>query len=261
MTSYGMPIWYELMTTDVDGARRFYGDVVGWTATSFPVEAGAGGEYVIWNADDGTGVGGLIALPDGAPFGAGWFAYFHVADVDAKARENEAAGGRTHMPASDMPGVGRMAMVEDAKGIVFYLMTPDPATADQPSTSFHDALPQRCSWNELVTTDHKAMLPVYGTLFGWVSNEAMPMGDMGDYSFIDCGGTRLGAMMDRADPAQPLRWTFYFRVPYVDAAVARITAGGGRVIDGPMDVPGGQRALVAVDPQGAAFGLASGERQ
>lgn len=255
----GMPIWYELLTSDVEGAKRFYGDIVGWTTTVFP-SPGGGMDYTILNVGE-TGVGGLAGLPDGAPTGPGWFAYFHVADVDAKVAENEAAGGKTHMPATDLPGVGRIAMIADPQGIVFYLMAPAPSMGDQQSTSFSANLPGRCSWNELVTTDQTTALPYYSALLGWTSKEAMPMGEMGDYTFLDCGETRIGAMMDRASPDQPLKWTFYFAIPDVDAAVDKVKAGGGTVIMGPMDVPGGQRIILAIDPQGASVGFVSGERQ
>ena len=258
-TRTGMPIWYELITTDVDAAKRFYGDIVGWTTTTFPSPAG-GTPYNILNYGE-TGVGGLMTLPDGAPTGPGWFAYFHVADVDAGVAQTEQAGGKTHMPATDLPGVGRIAMLADPQGVVFYLMTPDPSIGDQESTSFSANLPGRCSWNELVTSDQKAALPFYSSLLGWTSTEAMPMGEMGDYTFVDCGDVRLGAMMDRASPDQPLKWTFYFAIPDVDATVDKVKAGGGNVIMGPMDVPGGQRIIVAVDPQGASVGFVSGERQ
>lgn len=261
-TSTGMPIWYELITTDTEAATAFYGELVGWTTQEMPTAPGLP-PYTIWEATDGgtkTGVGGLVPRPAEATIPAGWYAYFSVADVDAKIAENAAAGGRTHMGGYDIPHVGRIALVEDAQGIVFYLMTPTPPTPGATSTSFSGTLPQRCAWNELVTTDHKAALPYYRDLLGWVSNEAMPMGAMGDYSFIDAGGIQIGAMMDRSASEQPLKWTFYFRVPSADAAAEQVKALGGQVIMGPMDVPGGQRIIVAVDPQGASVGFVSGAR-
>lgn len=259
-TPTGMPIWYELITTDVDAAKKFYGDIVGWTTTAFPSPDG-GMQYNIFNVGE-TGVGGLAGLPEGAPTGGpAWLSYFYVANVDASVAEVEKAGGKTHMPPTDLPGVGRIALVNDPQGVLFYVMTPDPSMPDQESTVFSANLPGRCSWNELVTSDQKAALPFYSSLLGWTSKEAMPMGEMGDYTFIDCGGVRLGAMMDRASPEQPLKWTFYFAIPDVDAAVDKVKAHGGTVIMGPMDVPGGQRIILAVDPQGASVGFVSGERQ
>lgn len=262
-TQVGLPIWYELMTPDSAAAKRFYGDIVGWTTQDMPTDPGLP-PYVIWHAAGGdapVGVGGMVELPPGDGPPTGWYAYFSVADVDAKVKENEGAGGKTHLAGHDIPYVGRIALVEDPQGIVYYLMTPTPPTPDAVSTSFSETLPQRCSWNELTTTDHKKALGYYGELLGWRSTEAMPMGDMGDYSFVDVGNTRIGAMMDRSSPEQPTKWTFYFKVPDVDAAAEQVKAGGGQVLMGPMEVPGGQRIILAVDPQGASVGFVSGERQ
>ncbi|RDE05867.1 VOC family protein [Sphingomonas aracearum] len=256
----GMPIWYELMTPDVDAAKAFYGAVVGWTFTPFAVP-GEGMEYTIVEVD-GQGVAGMMPRPAEAPIPAGWYAYFHVEDLDAKAGEVTAAGGKVHMPASDIPNVGRIALVEDAQGVAFYLMRPSPPPGIEgvENTAFSETLPGRVAWNELVTTDSKAALGFYGDLLGWTSTEAMPMGPMGDYSFVDCGITRLGAMMDQASPDQPKRWGFYFSIPDVDAAATQVAELGGTVLMGPMEVPGGQRIVVATDPQGCPVGFVSGER-
>lgn len=259
MTTYGKPIWYELNSPDPEAAKRFYGDIAGWTTTSFP---GMGGEpYTIWNANgEGSGIGGLINMPDfaAAPI---WLAYFHVEDVDARTAEVVAAGGKTYMEPSDIPQVGRIALVEDPQGAIFYLMKPASDMGDQESTAFSPTLMGRCAWNELVVPDQEKALPFYKDLLGWVSNEAMPMGPMGDYSFLDVGDTRIGAMMNRSAPDQPVKFTFYFAIPDVDAAVDKVKAGGGSIIMGPMDVPGGQRIIVTVDPTGASVGFVSGEHR
>ena len=253
-TMFGMPIWYDLMTTDTAAAARFYGDVVGWTTSRMD----APGDYTLWHAEDGAGVGGMMALPEGMPAGPGWSVYFHVADVDATIVAVETAGGSVVMPPQDVPGAGRFAMVADPQGVTCYVMTPKPAEPGE-TVSFSPTLPQRCAWNELVTTDQHAALPFYAAVFGWTSTSAMPMGEMGDYSFIDCGDVQIGAMMNRQSPDQPTRWSFYFHIADVDAAMATITAGGGQVVMGPMDVPGGQRIIVAIDPQGASVGFVSGD--
>ncbi len=253
-TGYGMPIWYDLMTTDTAAAARFYGDVVGWTTSAFDAQGG----YTVWNADDGTGVGGMMAMPKGMPGGPGWSVYFHVADVDRAVTGIAAAGGAILMPAQDVPGAGRFALVADPQDVSFYVMTPQ-ATEPGESISFSPTLPQRCAWNELITTDQDAALPFYAKLFGWTSTSSMPMGEMGDYSFIDCGDVQIGAMMKRPSPDQPARWSVYFHIRDVDAAAATITASGGQVVMGPMDVPGGQRIIVAIDPQGAQVGFVSGD--
>jgi predicted enzyme related to lactoylglutathione lyase len=85
----------------------------------------------------------------------------------------------------------------------------------------------------------------------------MPMGEMGDYSFIanaESNGEPIGAVMKAPGQTQ-LGWGFYFRVPDVAAAKASVEAAGGKVLQGPMEVPGGEWVLNAQDPEGVAFGL------
>jgi predicted enzyme related to lactoylglutathione lyase len=85
----------------------------------------------------------------------------------------------------------------------------------------------------------------------------MDMGDMGKYHMFARGAGLAGGMM-RKPPAMaqvPAFWAFYFRVPDVDAAAERVKASGGKILNGPMEVPGGDRVVNCMDPQGAAFSL------
>jgi len=251
----GSFIWYELMTSDPDGAASFYADIVGWTVSGFEGGTDTKGYRIFWAGNEG--IGGLMQLPEGAPTRPGWFAYLYVADVDAKAEAIVAAGGRVHMPPTDLEGVGRIAMVADPQGLVFYLMNPK---SPDPNAESHVFAPDRighCAWNELVTPSLSSALDFYVDQLGWTKAEAMSMGPMGDYQFIDHGRQRLGAMMQTHGDWQP-RWTFYFRVADVDALVDRIGARGGKVTMAPHDVPGGGRILLGIDPQGADFALVSG---
>lgn len=245
----GTYIWYELLTTDPDAAADFYTKIVGWTVR----DAGMGGgmDYRLLAAPDAD-VGGLMTLPQGAPMAAGWLGYVGVSDVDAKTRQVTELGGAVHMPPHDIPGVGRFSMVADPQGVVFYLMRGD---SEQPSTAFKPAAEGHCAWNELISADHKAALDFYIKLAGWEKGDAMPMGEMGDYRFINHGGEMIGAAMDRPKDGPPARWNYYFRVNGIDAAAERIAKNGGTVTFGPMEVPGGLWAINGVDPQGANFGL------
>lgn len=249
----GMPVWYELMTSDADGAQAFYADVVGWSIA--PSGMAATGDYRILTAPDGQGAGGLMPLPAGAPIQPGWFAYIGVDDVDAVAEQVVKLGGRVHTPPQDIPGVGRFAFVADPQGLAFYIMRGDSTESSQ---AFHVNAPGHCGWNELVTSDHTSALAFYGTLFGWQNNESMPMGEMGDYCFIDHAGQRIGAIMT-AGAGWPTRWSCYFNVPSIDAAILRIGTGGGSVMIGPQEVPGGMHIVIGTDPQGAAFALVGGK--
>jgi predicted enzyme related to lactoylglutathione lyase len=82
----------------------------------------------------------------------------------------------------------------------------------------------------------------------------MPMGDMGDYRFIDHHGLGLGAISGLMPGQQP-HWRYYFRVPSVSKAKEAAEAKGGKIAMGPMEVPGGDHILIGFDPQGAEFAL------
>jgi len=121
----GSFIWYELMTPDPAGSKRFYDAVVaGWT-----IEAQPSGDmdYRMITRSDGGNSGGVLRLTEemqGHGARPCWLGYLGVPDVDAAVARVEEDGGRTLMPGHDIRGVGRIAMVTDPDGAPFYLMTP-----------------------------------------------------------------------------------------------------------------------------------------
>jgi hypothetical protein len=250
----GAFIWYELITPDPDGAKTFYDAVVGWTIDSQAIPGPI--DYRMIVRSGGGHAGGLQRLtPEMAAAGGrpGWLGYIGVEDVDATATRIAAAGGMIIAPPTDVPGAGRVALVTDPQGAPFYIMR--GATEGATSDVFSPEAIGCCGWNELVTSDQAAALGFYGDMFGYASNHAMPMGAMGDYAFLEHHGVTIGAMMPQPPGAPPPRWNFYFRVASIDAAIQAITAGGGRIINGPHEVPGGDHVLTGIDPQGAAFAL------
>jgi predicted enzyme related to lactoylglutathione lyase len=112
------------------------------------------------------------------------------------------------------------------------------------------------AWHELYTTDAKAAMNVYSELFGWTPDDAFDMGPMGKY-YMFRRAHRLGGMMNKpTDMATvPNNWGIYFRVPDINAGAEKVKANGGQVLNGPMEVPGGEQIVNALDPQGAAFSL------
>ena len=238
-------IWYELLTSDLDAAIAFYGDVVGWTVAPSQTP---GMDYRMIKAGD-TDIGGMMAVPD-AGMPPGWFGYVNVADVDAEVSAFEAAGGKVMWPANDLEGVGRMAMVGDPQGAAIYVMKPS-MTGE--SLSFSRTAAGHCGWNEYHATDNLSALDFYAGRLGWEKSRSMDMGPSGTYEVFSSDGVDIGGMLNNPLPQQA--WLFYFNVGDIDAAVERVTKGGGAIQLPPMEVPGGQWATVARDPQGAMFGL------
>ena len=255
----GSFIWYELMTTDPDAAAAFYGPVVGWTFAAHSSPEAGGMDYRMIQRSDGGMAGGVLKLTDDMKSGGArpcWLPYLQVADVDAEVSAIEKEGGKALMPATDLD-VGRIAMLADPQGIPIYIMKPIPPEGKEDAASdvFSETEAQRVRWNELASPDQAASMDFYARHFGFEFNEKMPMGEMGDYWFIHHRGTRLGAISPQMNEQQPAMWLFYFGVPSVADAKAKIEAGGGQVMMGPMEVPGGDWIVIASDPQGAAFGL------
>ena len=260
---HGDFIWYELLTSDAQAAQHFYGKVLGWR---FADSGQPTVDYRIVQAN-GEGVAGLMQITDEMRAGGArpiWLGYILVDDVDAAIERLVASGGAVHMAAMDMPDVGRIAMVADAQGAPFYLMRPiPPATgAGKESRAFAltEPLVGHCAWNELASADPDAAIAFYTALCGWRQEGEMDMGPMGKYRFFHHGPTMIGAVMPKPEPMPASMWSFYHRVADIDDAVAAIGAGGGQVIVEPQQIPGGDYALNAIDPQGAPFGLVGKRR-
>jgi len=255
-SAQGSHIWYELMTTDPDGAKAFYDAIVpGWAiGERLPGDQ----DYRMIGRSDGGFAGGVLRLTkDMIDNGAKptWLGYIGVDDVDATVGQIEAKGGKVLMPAFDIPQ-GRIAMVTDPQGNPFYVMKPTPPTGDEKKVSdvFSSTEEQRVGWNELSTPDPAAARGFYGDLFGWKSDEFMDMGEYGEYRFFDHGGTRIGAVSGMVS-GDSQGWRYYIRVPSIPKSVEAVNAGGGSIAMGPMEVPGGDNIIIGHDPQGAEFAL------
>jgi predicted enzyme related to lactoylglutathione lyase/AcrR family transcriptional regulator len=248
-------IWYELITSDLEAAARFYGDVAGWSMSAV---GAPGRDYRQWSIGGET-IGGAMALSaEAAANGMRpvWLGYLNVDDVDDSVARIVAAGGAAHMPAWDIPGVGRIAMVGDPQGAAFYVMAP---VGEGPSPSFAPGRPGHGGWHELHTTDWRSALAFYGERFGWAEANAMDMGAMGTYQLFKAGGDAIGGMMNSPAYPRPM-WLYYFNVDDIHAAKSRVEASGGTILNGPHEVPGGSWVVQAQDPQGAMFALVGANR-
>jgi predicted enzyme related to lactoylglutathione lyase len=249
-TVLGRPLWYELMTTDMKAAESFYRSVVGWTTSPFE---GAAHPYTMFNRTGDVPAAGVMTRPpevNAPPF---WAMYIGVPRLEEAAARITGLGGSECTPVIDVPNVGRMQMVKDPQGAFFYIY--EPASADQQPEAAAEV--GEASWHELMTTDAPAAMTFYQEIFGWQPSEAMDMGPAGKYQMFNRPHGMIGGMMNTPPEMAhvPPNWQIYFRVPDINAAVERIKAGGGQILNGPMEVPGGSWIVNAMDPQGAAFSL------
>lgn len=256
-------IWYELLTPDAAASKRFYDAVVGWDVQTETVAPGL--DYRMIRRSDGRDTAGLMTLTDEMrSHGARpvWLGYLHAPDVDPTVDAVQADGGKVMMQPWDQPGVGRLAMVTDPQGAPFYLMSPEPMPdgADGTSDAFSVDQPQHVRWNELSTSDPDGAIAFYIRHFGWRQEGDMDMGELGKYQFLYQGGTMIGAVMPRMPQMPMSTWTFYIGVDDIDRATEAVRAGGGQVLQEPIEIPGGEYSINALDPAGAAFGLVGPRR-
>ena len=281
--------WYELMTSDPKAAGKFYSDVVGWTTQE--MSSPDGSSYTTFNIGN-VGMAGMLTVPGHTA----WIGYISVDDVDAHIEKIVEAGGKLWRPATDIPGMLRFAAPQpvapwtEPLDATRYGPTAQrrpfmdgPTTIPEPSIPGEGTLnlnvftpnpamppPQRpappapgtISWHELYTTDLDAGFDFYQKMFGWTKLNDMDMGPMGTYRIFDQGDHKEmgdGGMMIKPPQAPVSSWNFYFSVDSIKAAVGRVESGGGKVVNGPMQVPGGGWIIQGQDPQGAMFSLVSSQ--
>jgi predicted enzyme related to lactoylglutathione lyase len=246
-TKVGHFVWYDLLTESPDAAVAFYTHVVGWT--SQPFERG----YTMFQGSQGP-LAGTVQLPEalkkmGAP--PHWTSNVEVADVDATVAKVRELGGRVYAEPQDYPTVGRLAVIADPQGATINVLKPN-----DPLKPHDSSKPGEFTWSELVTSAHEAAFRFYATLFGWKKQRDFDMGAMGKYLIYGVDDRDLGGMFTKSkDMPMPPAWLYYVQVADLDAALARAKSKDARLLNGPMDVPGGARIAQLLDPQGAAFAL------
>ena len=249
-TLLGRPVWYELMTTDPSAAEKFYDKVVGWSSAPFQ---GSPEPYTVFKRSGDVQVAGLMKTPDGMNMPPFWSMYVAVPNLEEAVTHITRLGGSELSGIIDVPTVGRMQMLKDPQGAAFYIIQPTPRE-ERPEVA-----PQvgEASWHELMTTDAEAAMKFYAEVFGWQPSEAMDMGAMGKYQMFNRPIGMIGGMMNKPKEMAnvPPNWGIYFLVSDINAAIERIKANGGQILNGPMEVPGGDWVVNAMDPQGAAFSL------
>ena len=249
-SSHGRFVWYELTATDPAASTSFYRTVMGWGEK----DAGLPDlSYTLLSAGS-VPVAGITATTPGV--GAGWTGYVGVRDVDAAVATAVDLGGAVHEAPTDVPGIGRYAVLADPQGARLALFKPFDSEVAAPPPGLHGS----GGWHELHTTDWAEAWPFYEALFGWTLREADDLGPTGQYQTFATGTaaeSRGGMMTDRKGSP---RWLYYFHVDGIDDAIARVRQADGMVIAGPHEAPEGVFIAHCVDPSGTAFALGSPAR-
>ena len=235
--------WYELLTTDAAGARDFYGRVFGWQARNASTSAFA---YSIFSAGK-IEIGGLMELPpDARRAGATphWVGYVEVDDIDRAADRLKRLGGSVLVPPTDS-NIGRVSIVADPQRATFGMV--GGLKLDGNTSEVME--PGQVGWHELFAADGKQAFAFYSELFGW------PQGAGDSYHLVTVGGRMIGGMFTKLPRTPPPFWLYYFEVADIADAVAQVKGAGGRVLQGPLELPDGCWIVRCSDPQGAMFSL------
>jgi predicted enzyme related to lactoylglutathione lyase len=243
--------WFDIATTDADGAKKFYSELFGWTATDEP----AGPDMVYTRlSQGGKSVGALYSMTPEMleqKIPPHFMSYVTVESADDTAARAKELGGTVQMDPSDVSGVGRMTVIQDTTGAHVAIWQPK-----KHSGADIKGEPVSMCWNELLTDNVDAAGVFYTKLFGWDA-QTQRMGDVDYTSFTiaDCAAGGMMAITDEMGPGVPPHWAVYLAVEDCDATATKAQSLGGTVLNGPQDIPKVGRFAIVQDPHGAVFGI------
>ncbi|HEU5270508.1 MAG TPA: VOC family protein [Jatrophihabitans sp.] len=245
----GTPCWVDLLSSDVDKARQFYGDVLGWTAEESGAEFGG---YVTFRSG-GHRVAGLMANQADNGIPDFWNTYLSTDDAEATVETAVKAGANLIAGPMTVADLGSMAVLADPTGATVGIWQPGSHIGFEKYNE-----PGGVAWDELHSKDFEASKRFYAEVFGW---QLEPTSDTDDFRYYtgQVDGQPVAGLMDSSKflpPEVPSMWTVYFSVPDIDAAAEKVTAAGGRAVRPPEDTPFG-RLGEFTDPTGALFKLHS----
>jgi predicted enzyme related to lactoylglutathione lyase len=249
---HGTFSWTDLATTDAAGAKKFYGELFGWTFDDMP--AGPGMTYSMCKLGKETACALYEKGAEMKDVPSHWAAYVTVDDIEATTRKAATLGKVVKEP-FDVMDVGRMSVVQDPSGAVLCLWQ---AVKHIGATVTKE--PGATCWVELYTTNVDAAGKFYVQTIGWETSN-FDMGPMGTYTLFSRAGEgkdgQIGGMMAMPPDMKgvPSNWLVYFQSEDVDASVKKVEALGGKVVMPPMDIPNIGRFAIAQDPQGATFSI------
>jgi predicted enzyme related to lactoylglutathione lyase len=239
----GIPVWIDVMSTDVPRARAFYGEVFGWSSEEPNPEMG--GYYNYFH--NGVQVAGGMSSPPG--MSDLWNVYLAVDDIKRTTDEARSHGAQVIVDSMPVMDLGIMGVITDPSGANIGMWQPGEhkgfgvaAEAGSPS------------WFELQTSDYDAVLDFYRETYGWTTEVAADTAGF-RYTLVMSGGEPVTGVMDASawlHDGMPSHWRVYFGSEDTDATLAAIVKAGGSILQPAEDTPYG-RLAVAADPMGGAF--------
>ncbi|MGW7369410.1 VOC family protein [Streptomyces sp. NPDC054841] len=243
----GTPIWADAMFSDVEGAKTFYAEVLGWT---FGEASSEYGNYTQAYADD-KAVAAVVPPMPGQEGQSQWCLYLASVDAAATAEKIRQNGGTVLMEPMAVGDFGSMCIAQDPTGVTFGVWQPGTHEGFEATN-----VPGAFCWAEVFTREPDKSDTFFPAVFGY--NVKKIEDENIDFKLFDLGADPvLGRMKMTAEdfpPEVPSYVQVYFTVPDCDAAVATAQKLGGKLVFGPMSSPFGRFAAV-VDPQGAAFAV------
>lgn len=240
----GRAVWYELVTTDLEGAKRFYGGLFGWSFRDVEIRSG---RYTVASRD-GERVGGIFQPRDGSHVNPSqWVTYFSVASVDETAHAGEEHGAQVALRPADLPGRGRAALLIDPEGAPFGLIQPtggDPPAREPPVHAW--------LWVELWCHSPEAAGHFYGSLFD-LQPRALEIAGTQHY-VLERADHSYAGLIQILDDVRP-NWLPVVRVADAEKVATRAAELGGRVALSPAKASPTGTAAIIVDPSGAAIGV------
>jgi uncharacterized protein len=249
----GSPCWADLWTSDVEGSRGFYSEILGWEAQEPNPEFGG---YFMFTRNGAPIAGGMGDMNEMRADNT-WKVYLATDDIARTAKTAEAEGARLIAPPMAVADLGSQMVLIDPTGANLGAWQPGTfpgfTVLNEPGTP---------SWFELLTRDYRQAVDFYRSAFGW---ETAVVSDTDEFRYTvmkdPSGQGELAGIMDSAGflpEGTPSYWAVYWEVDNIDRVVAKIEALGGSVSSAPEDTPYGRMATVR-DPAGAEFKLRTGD--
>ena len=242
--------WLELGTTDRSAAKHFYSNLFGWTAEDLPM--GPDMAYTMFRigGNDVSGAYQLMKEQLDAHVPPHWMPYVKVESADASAAKAVKLGGQQIVAPSDIPNVGRFALIQDPTGAHISIFQP----GQHRGMTVFGGVGALC-WADLNTNNPEKASKFYADWLGWTYETGKD-----GYRHIINGASKdemIGGIPPQmhAPPGTPPHWMSYFHAADCKATAAKAAQLGASTIM-PADVMADVGTIAVLsDPRGAVFAL------